>query len=537
MGSVNGAGLLVRTLSQARVGPVFTLSGNQILPVYEAGLDAGLRFIDGRHESAVAHMADAWGRLTGRPGVCLVTAGPGHTNALTGLATAHFAESPMLLLSGGSLISQEGRGGFQELDQVGAARPLCKAAWQARSADELPALVARAWRTALEGTPGPVHITLPFDVLQATVDEASVAMPDDADLLPTPVRADEDAVEQAVALLASASRPLVLGSPSAWRGAAGTRLRGLLDLSGLPGFTVESPRGLTDPALHGVGARFRDADAVLLVGPQDFAVGFAGPGALGTARLIQVASSSSEIGASRPADVALVGDAETVLGQLAAAAGGRTWQRSGWAGELAAAPQAGRARLAEHEQSDASPIHPLRLAAAVRGFLDPGDSVALDGGEMGQWARWAVGGGEYMTILNGKFGGIGPAIPFAIAAKVARPARRCVAFLGDGTFGFHGLELDTAVRFNLPLVVVVGNDAGWAAERHRQRAVYGPDRVVAGDLLLTRYDRVAEGLGCHGEFVEQPQELRPALERAFASGRPACVNVAIDSVPSPSLTQ
>jgi acetolactate synthase I/II/III large subunit len=169
--------------------------------------------------------------------------------------------------------------------------------------------------------------------------------------------------------------------------------------------------------------------------------------------------------------------------------------------------------------------------------LEDGDSVALDGGEMGQWARWAIGTGRYATLLNGKFGGIGPAIPFAIAAKIARPARRCVAFLGDGTFGFHGLELDTAVRFGLPLVVIVGNDAGWAAERHRQRAVYGEDRVVAADLLLTRYDKVAEGLGCHGEYVERAEQLGPALDRAFASGKPSCVNVAIASIPSPSNTQ
>src|SRR3954447_2315488 len=171
MGAANGAALLARSLARAGAGPIFTLSGNQILPVYEAGLDAGLRFVDGRHESAVAHMADAWGRLTGRPGVALVTAGPGHTNAMTGLATALLSESPMVLLSGGANVPDIGRGGFQELDQVAVARPLCKAAWMATTPAELPGLVAQAWRTALEGTPGPVHITLPFDVLQADVDD------------------------------------------------------------------------------------------------------------------------------------------------------------------------------------------------------------------------------------------------------------------------------------------------------------------------------------------------------------------------------
>ncbi|MGE3267373.1 MAG: thiamine pyrophosphate-binding protein, partial [Chloroflexota bacterium] len=507
MSTISGAVLLARSLAQARVGPIFTLSGNQILPAYDAGLDAGLRFIDGRHETAVAHMADAWGRLTGHPGVCLVTAGPGHTNALTGLATAHFAESPMLLLSGGSLLSQEGTGGFQEVDQVAAARPLCKAAWQVRSVEELPSLLARAWRTTLEGTPGPVHITVPFDVLQGQVAEDSVQLPDDAELLPVPVRADEDAIEAAVELLAGAVRPLVLGSPSAWRGEAGVRLRSLVETAGLPGFIIESPRGLTDPALHGVGSEFKKADVVLLLAPQDFTVGFAGERALGSAKLIQVAPSSSEIGRSRAADVALVGDTQTVLDQLVAAAQSRSWQPSGWRQELAAAQQEGLDSLAAHERADTVPIHPLRLATAVRDMLADGDSVAVDGGEMGQWARWSIGTGRFTTVLNGKFGGIGPSIPFAIAAKVARPAHRCVAFLGDGTFGFHGLELDTAVRHQLPIVVIVGNDAGWAAERHRQRAVYGEDRLVAADLLPTRYDRVAQALGCHAEHVERPEQL------------------------------
>jgi acetolactate synthase-1/2/3 large subunit len=536
-GTVTGAVLLARALARARVGPIFTLSGNQILPLYDAGLDVGLRFVDGRHESAVAHMADAWGRLTGQPGVCLVTAGPGHTNALTGLATARFAESPMLLLSGGSLLSKEGRGGFQEIDQVASARPLCKAAWQARSAGELPALIARAWRTALEGTPGPVHLTLPVDVLQQTAGEASATLPAEAELLPASVPAAPVAVAQAVALLAEAKRPLMLASPSAWRGEAGDRLRALLDLTRVPGFVVESPRGLTDPALHGVGAEFARADAVLLLGPQDFAVGFAGQAALGAARLIQVAPTAAEIGRSRPVEVGLIGDAHGVLEQLLAAARERSWPASGWRDELEAAGWEGVRRLAACERADDQPIHPLRLAAAVRDLLDDGDSVALDGGEFGQWARWAIGARRFATVLNGKLGGIGPAIPFAIAAQLARPARRSVAFLGDGTFGFHGLELDTAVRFGLPIVAVVGNDAGWAAERHRQRQLYGPDRLVAADLLPTRYDRVAEALGCHAEHVERPEELRPALERAFNSGGPACVNVAIASVPSPSATQ
>ncbi|MDP8923210.1 MAG: thiamine pyrophosphate-dependent enzyme, partial [Chloroflexota bacterium] len=269
-------------------------------------------------------------------------------------------------------------------------------------------------------------------------------------------------------------------------------------------------------------------------GPQDFTVGFAGPRALGEARLIQVMPTSDQIARNRPVDVGLIGDAATVLGQLVGAARGRSWQASGWRDEIEAAHRANLAAMAPHETTDDVPIHPLRAATAVRDLLQSGDCVALDGGEFGQWARWAIGTGPYERVGNGKLGGIGGGIPFAIGAKLAKPAARSVAFVGDGTFGFHGLELDTAVRFGVPIITVVGNDAGWAAERHRQREVYGPDRVIAADLLPTRYDQVCVALGGYGELVEHPAELRPALERAFASGKPAVVNVMIASIASPS---
>lgn len=535
MTEVNGATLVARALAQANVGPIFTLSGNQVLPIYDAGIDAGLRFVDTRHESAAAHMADAWGRVTGRPGVCLVTAGPGHTNALTGVATAWMAESPLILLSGGSNVAHAGMGGFQELDQIGVVKPICKAAWLAGSLSALPGMIARAHRTALEGVPGPVHVTLPFDILQETVDEDEAARRLAAsEYEPHPIPANERDLDEAIELLATARRPIVLATSSVWRGSSAERLRAFGEATGIPAFPIESPRGVTDPTLHGLGPEFAKADAVLLFGPQDFTIGFAGPRVLGEARLIQVMPTSDQIARNRPVDVGPTGDAATVLGQLTEAAGERSWQTSAWREEVEAAHRRNLARMAPLETGDDGPIHPLRAAAAVRDLLQPGDCVALDGGEFGQWARWAIGTGPYERIGNGKLGGIGGGIPSAIGARLAKPAARSVAFVGDGTFGFHGLELDTAVRFGVPLVVVVGNDAGWAAERHRQREVYGPDRVIAADLLPTRYDRVCEALGGHGEHVERAADLRPALERAFASGKPAVVNVMIASIPSPS---
>jgi acetolactate synthase-1/2/3 large subunit len=190
--------------------------------------------------------------------------------------------------------------------------------------------------------------------------------------------------------------------------------------------------------------------------------------------------------------------------------------------------------LEPFERSDASPIHPLRLAAELRSMLPPGAQVAQDGGEFAQWMRWGLAGAEFTPLLHGKFGSIGSAIPLAIGAAIANPGAPTFAVLGDGTFGFHGMEFDTAVRHSIPFVAVVGNDAAWAAERHRQVRIYGEDRVVASDLLPTRYDEVVRALGGHGEYVERPEEIRPALQRALASGKPACVNVMIQSIPSPA---
>jgi acetolactate synthase-1/2/3 large subunit len=532
MPTLTGAAVVARELARLGVERIFTLSGNQILPLYDACLDAGLALIDTRHEAAAGHMAEAWGRLRDEPGVCLVSAGPGHTNTITAIANARASETPVLWLSGGSELAQAGRGSFQELDQVALAAPVCKAARRAESAAHLPELLARAWRTMLEGRPGPVHLTLPADVLGQSADAPA---PDPAAYRPVPQPADPALVAEAVALLARAERPLILAGPSAARGAAGRALAALRERTGLPALTIESPRGLTDPALHGLGRSVPEADVVLLLALPDFAVAFAGPRAIAPdAQLIQVAPAAGELGRARPVALGLAGDAASVLGQLGEAAAGHAWRADAWQAELAARRARARAELSAHEQSDARPLHPLRVAAELRALLPPGASVSLDGGEFGQWARWAFGDAGCVTLVNGKFGMIGPAIPFAIGAALARPGYPSVALLGDGTFGYHALEFDTAVRHGLPIVAVVGNDAGWAAERHRQVAQYGPDRIVASDLLPTRYDEVVRALGGTGEFVQSPAELRPALARALASGRPACVNVLIQSLPSPA---
>ncbi len=532
--TTNGAHLLAMTLQNAGVTRIFTLSGNQILPIYDACLDVNLAVTDTRHESAAAHMADGWSKVRNEPGVCLVTAGPGHTNTVTGIANAMASETPVLWLSGASENETTGMGGFQELDQAGIAAKVCKAAWTVERARDIPSFVSRAWRTMLEGRPGPVYLGLPADVLteSVSVDHRQ----SHAWTFRPPLRfADNALIHAALSLLAGAKRPLMLTSPSVARGDSGARLREFSKRSSVPWFALESSRGIGDPAFNGAGAAISRADVVLLVAPQDFIVKFGRPGSFADgSHVIHVVPTPDEIGRNSPVALGIAGDAGAVFSQLIAEAGTQNWDHRAWASEIETLRAKGRKSLQQYTCSDESPIHPLRVATELRAMMPPGSFVAQDGGEFSQWMRWGLAGGDFVPLLHGKFGSIGSAIPLAIGGALARPGTPTFAICGDGTFGFHGMEFDTAVRHNVPVVAIVGNDASWAAERHRQVRIYGEDRVVASDLLPSRYDEVVRALGGHGEVVERPAEIRPALERALASGKPACVNVMIRSVPSPA---
>lgn len=527
-----GAAAFVHLLRLAGVTRIFTLSGNQILPLYDACLDAGIAVTDTRHEAAAAHMADAWARTRGEPGVCLFSAGPGHTNALSAILNARWANSPVLWLSGGTPRAAIGRGGFQDIDQLGLAERATKGAWRITDPATMADTFANAWRTMLAGRPGPVHLTLPADLL---AQPTTVAPPAALDLAPSIVRADTAAVDEALTLLATAQKPLVLVGPELvrGRGTATEALDAFADATGIPCLPIESPRGMTDPLFQGIGRMIAQADIVLLAAPRDYAVGFASPAAFaGCGRLILVDPAP----APGPHDLALTGDPAAILRQLADGAGHHQWDTGTWLSELGAARSASVAELIDVAESSEVPIHPLRLATEIHDLLPPESAVVFDGGEFAQWARWAYGDWSGQTVVNGKLGMIGPGIPFGLSTALARGEQGSpvVVFVGDGTAGYHIMEFDTAVRHNIPLVVVIGNDAGWGAEVHRQVQFYGADRVVAGHLRPSRYDQIAQALGAHGELVERPEEIAPALHRALASGKPACINVLIRSLPSPT---
>jgi acetolactate synthase-1/2/3 large subunit len=524
---VTGADLLVETLRTHGVKTVFSLSGNQILSVYDATLGRGVYLIHTRHEAAAVHMADGWGRVTETPGVALVTAGPGHLNAVSALYSASMSESPMVLLSGHSPRAQRGRGAFQEVDQVAAARPVVKAAWVAESAEGLGDDIARAFALASSGRPGPVHVSLPGDLLEANVAPGAPPMPMRLDA----ARATDAAVRRVLDLLGEAKRPLILLGPAMARAPRRAQVDRFTEITGVPALAMESPRGVNDPALHAAVSSLPEADVLLLLGKAlDFSVRFGqAPAFAAGARMIRIdvdAASSERLALSVAADPA------AALPHLIAAAGERAWQRSAWPDEVAQAYATVPPEWSALARSARRPMHPLRVCAALQPMLDAGAVLVADGGEFGQWTQAGLSASTRM--INGLSGSIGSAIPLALAAKVAAPSRHVLAVLGDGTFGFHAMEMDTAVRYRLPIVVVIGNDARWNAEHQLQIQHYGDARTVGCELLPTRYDRLVESLGGHGEHVERPEDLEPALERAVASRKPACLNVMIDGIAAPT---
>jgi acetolactate synthase-1/2/3 large subunit len=527
----NGATGVVEALVAAGVRHLFSVSGNQILSVYDATIDRPVDIVHTRHEAAAVHMADAWGRCTERPGVALVTAGPGHMNALSALYGALMSESPMVLLSGHCGLAQLGRGGFQEMDQVAAARPVTKAAWVARDPERVGDDVRRALALAVAGRPGPVHVSLPADVLEGAVkgEASDVAPPPHPALSP---EGERDALERVIAMLHEAERPLILVGPAMARGARREAARRLSEAIEVPALPVESPRGLNDPWLHEAGALFAEADVVLLLGKRlDYTLRFGEPPGFGrSCRLIQIDMDAG--GAAAGLVLTLTADPARAADGLRAAAATRRWRHAAWRERVLAARVTRPSGWTRLRQAATAPMHPLRVCAALQPHLDRGAVLVSDGGEFGQWAQADLEAS--IRLINGPSGSIGSALPMAIAARLAHPERTVIATLGDGTFGFHAFELDTALRHGLPVVAVVGNDARWNAEYQIQLRQYGVARAVGCALLPSRYDQVAGGLGAHGERVEAPADLDGALARAVASGRPACVDVRIDGVAAPT---
>ena len=539
MSARRGADIVAEALAHLGVTRVFALSGNHVMPIFDALLSTDIEIVHVRQEAACVHMADAWGRLTGDIGVALVTGGQGHANGAAALFTALAAESPVLLLSGHAGLRELGRGGFQELAQADVARPMCKAAWTAASVGTLAEDVTRAARIAREGRPGPVNLNLPVDLLEAPVDRDTVVLSNVSAAAARP--ADSALIEATIQHLRGAERPLILCGPSTC-GVSGRRaMRALEDMSGWPVIGMESPRGLNDPGLGGFAELVAAADLIVLVGkPLDFTLKFGdAPAVSSGARFVVIDPDPALVArAWRAVPERLlacgIGDSAQVLAQLTAGLAGAPARRAAWAGRVADALAYQPPDWASAKGTQGR-LHPVELCRAVNAFLErhPGGTLICDGGEIGQWPQALIR--PERRLINGTSGTIGASIPFAIAAKIRSPDAPVVAVLGDGTFGFHMAEFDTAVRYGLPIIAVVGNDARWNAEYQIQVRNYGRERARHCELLPTRYDEVVTALGGFGALATTRSELSDALERAHASGKPACVNAMIEGVPAPTI--
>lgn len=548
MAKVTGGQLLIRALKAEGVDTMFGLNGTAVLGVFDACIDEGMRIIDGRHEAALVHMAEGYARAKAAPGVAIVTEGPGHANAMPGLACAWAERSPVLLLNGIAESTNLGKGALQEIPQVEMATPITKWSAMVPSAQRIPEFVATAFRHLRNGEPGPVSLTLPVDRLDhEPIDEADAPIIPSTALGPTGrAGAEPQLIGEAIRLLAQAERPAILAGSVAHWSRAGDALRDFVELTRIPLFTTGRARGLVSddhplcfgantPAGNEPAQVLRSADVLVILGERmDLLFTRALPP---DAQLIHVYPNPAEVGKSRQVAVGIPADAKATLEQLTDAAKQHSWpELSPWLESL----QEARARREESRKQDAplqTPVHPLQVAKEVEPFVDKGTLVT----EATLFASWSQG---YLKVRRpGQWQQsttlfmIGTGVPYAIGTKVASPESNVLLLSGDGSFGFYPMEFDTAVRHNLPFVAVVGNDAGWGIEQKFQAARFGKDRMIATKLLPSRYDKLVEALGGHGEYVQKPEELGPALQRAFASGKPACVNVITESAVSPGMTQ
>jgi acetolactate synthase-1/2/3 large subunit len=529
MATLTGSDLLARALIDQGTNTFFFVMGGPMIETESALLKGGARGIDTRHEQAASMMAHAYSRLTRQPGVCIGCSGPGATNLVTGVANAFVDAAPLVAIGGSSPRVFLGMDAFQEIDQVGVFRPITKWAQRIYDARRIPEIVATAFRQATSGKPGPVYLDLPGDILGEKVEESSVAFPARNHAAPRPP-GDAAAVREAVRLLASAERPVVIGGSGVWWSDAAAAFQAFVDATGIPFYTTPISRG-TVPEDHDLAflnarnAAFAEADVLLAVGTRfNYVIQFGRPPRFAKdLKVIHVDIDPTELDHNRTADVPICGDARTVLEQLTAEARG-TIDRGRYAAWVSKLGGVHREKSAEAEKAmsaDTVPIHPLRLCKEVRDFLRRDAVLVVDGQEILNFGRQSIPTFTPGHRLNsGPFGCMGVGLPFGVGAKVAKPDTQVLVLHGDGSYGINAMEIDTAVRHRIPVIVVISNNGGWTADPQGTK----PGR----NLGYTRYDRVAMDFGAHGEFVEKPHEIRPALERAAASGKPAVVNVITD---------
>lgn len=536
---IDGGQQIARMLKREGVENVFALHGGHIDPIFQACHDEDIRIYDTRHEQAAGHMADAWGRLTGKPGVAIVTAGPGVTDVVTAVANAYMDCVPMVVIGGRHPAAEEEMMPLQELHGVPLMESITKWSRLVRDPERIAEYVSIAFRQATTGRPGPVFLEVPADVLARKVEEENVRFPATykAEERPAP---SPEAVEVALKLLSESERPVIFAGRGVWFSGATDELKEFCELTGVPVCANGMTRGAVpedEPlAMSGLmgGAQALPfaggADLVLLLGARLglFTGGRRSSVPVG-AKLIQVDIVAEEIGRSRDVDLGIAADCRETLRALIRGAKAKPLpRREEWLARLQQAKAGVRAVLDANINSQKAPMHPYHLAHMLGQHMQDGVLVA-DGGETFVWAELGLTAkrpGRY--LCHGYLGCLGIGIPFGLAAAIAHPNERVLVLTGDGSVGLNFAEFDTAVRHNLPVVVVVNNDQAWGMCKHEQEVRLGKERVIGTALPPTHYEKAAEAFGVHAEYVERSEDVIPAVERAFASGRPACVNVMTD---------
>ena len=536
MADLTGGQLVARVLKQAGVGHVFTLCGGHILPIYDGCLDEGIAVIDARHEQAAAHAADAYARLTRNVGVAMVAPGPGVTDAVTGVANAYAARSPMVLIGGAAPLSLRGLGALQEMEQVALLRPITKGSFTVPETRQIPEVLTTAIRTALSGRPGPVFVEIPVDLLMSTIEDRLAPIPTDY-VHRSRAAADSRALATLEQLLADAQRPVVVAGGGIWWDDAAQALDAFATRAGLPVFMNGAGRGALPASHPNAFAQARSmalsrADLVLVLGtPLDFRLGYGRPPTFAEdARVVMVDVDAAELGRNRPLALGVTGDLGVVLRQALEVVPVSMASRVGpWLDAVRAKETETREKLAAFCAADDVPIAHYRLAAEIARVVRPETIVVGDGGDVVGCASKIVAlhrPGQWLD--PGPLGCLGVGPSFALAAKLLHPERPVVLIAGDGALGLNGMELETAVRFGLPFVCVVGNDGGWGQIRNPQLSFYGEARAVATSLPVTRFDLFAEALGARGVLVREPRDIAPALDKALGSTEVWCVNVVLD---------
>lgn len=543
MAEVHGGELVAKYVKEVEgIDTLFSLSGGHIMPIYDGLMKHGVRNIDVRHEQAAVMAAHAWSIYSGKPGVALVTAGPGFTNSLTGVANAFMENAPVVILSGMAPVRDLDRGALQDMEQVDMVRPVVK--WTGRCYDiaRIPDYLEMAFRHAVSGRPGPVFLEIPPDELYRSAEESAVKWPAGGRRKHRPVP-EAGALQAAAGLIDSAERPVFIGgSGIAWSGAAG-QVRAFVEKTGMPFILMDNGRGavpdeheqsLWDGGLMGLLAASSMADVVFTAGIRlNWITNFGD--VIAGAKAVRLDIDEAEVNRNRQADVGLVGDLAATLDALTPLV--KKVDRSGWLGTLGGTFEGITAEDRRLQQTQADPIHPFRLMQVVRETAGDDAIYTMDGGDTLYFASVSFRATETAGVIGSGtlFGCLGTGIPFALGAKAARPDKRVVLMTGDGSFGLNAMEFETAVRHCLPVVCVICNDQAWGMVKHSQEICYSDDRVCGTDLGVIRYEKIVEAIGGFGAFVDREADIGPAVREALECGKPACVNVMTDpTITSPA---